>query len=393
MAGSILDLAPCFQYTNPANGDLVIKASSDDYVKSIGIKVCSLSIQTNSQFNLLSELANKVLVLENKPIPTFTLPSLIPTTIASNQIPLVITEFLAILELQFGQLRNATGNPQQIYVNITKVPNNINSSKALGTSGSNLSSLPGWNSTMINLADAVGNIFIMLTDLRSAFRNMELAIGSSCEAVAVVLQGTLQVKFLKLYFTGTIPTNLISCVNEGASFKIQDNSGNFVNYNINVKDNLNVSSGLGIDLSGTPLNFADDLKISGIMSLCDPDSGTQCQKYIEETISNITTCPTLNLSSNYTSISYNFVHVDGTLTYSIQLFNQNNVMVQSRNVNVSSATVVSGTFNDLAVATSFKVRLQIITSNSTKTCPFTQINTLDNPCPAPNSVEAVIELE
>lgn len=387
-----VNLATCFQYPNPANGDLVIKANPDDYLQLVGIKVCNLVNQTNIQNNIISQILGKIVELQNKQSIPYVLPSLFPTSIANPNVSLILDEFTRILEEQFGQLRSATGNPQQIYSGITKLPNNINTSKALGSTGGNLSSLPGWSPVISNVADAIGNAFIMITDLRSAIRNIQLTAGSICEGVAVVLQGVLQVKFLKLYFTGTIPENLVSCLTVGAAFKIQDNSGNFVNYNINIKDNLNISSGLGIDLSGTPLNFADDLKISGIMSLCDNNTGTQCQKYLEEIIVNTGSCPTLSTTSGFTSIGYNFTHTDGILTYSVQLFDQSNVMIQSRNVNVSSTIVVSGSFNDLTVQTAYKIRLQIITSTSTKNCPFLPVSTLANPCADPNNVEAVINL-
>jgi hypothetical protein len=114
---------------------------------------------------------------------------------------------------------------------------------------------------------------------------------------------------------------------------------------------------------------------------------------MEEVINNTGACPQLTLSSSVTSVSYQFVHVSGTLTYSVQLFTAAGIMVQSRNLSVTTPIAISGSFDGLTANTDYKVRLQTITENNTKTCPFTPITTSPNPCAEPTLVEVTLTLD
>ncbi len=64
-------------------------------------------------------------------------------------------------------------------------------------------------------------------------------------------------------------------------------------------------------------------------------------------------------------------------------------MVQSQNVGTSGVTNVAGVFSSLTYGTNYKIRVQMITLNNTKTCPFIPFTTLPNPCPAVTGVTAI----
>lgn len=385
-----LNLATCFQYTNPSNGDLVVIASIEDYVKLIGNKVCSQQNSLTVFQNALASFSVRLTKLENTEAEDYTLPSLAPTGIANPNVSLPLDEFVAELEEQFVQQRSAVGSTTGIFEAIT-ILSGMNSSKALGTTGGTLGNLSGWKPTINDLSQFVTNLAVMAQDLRSAVQNIKLSCcTNSCNSVEIALQATYASRILTLFFTGSVPDNLI---NDGPGWrvKVEDQSGNYVYHVIDVKGNMNISSGVTIDLTSTSLNFVDDLKVSGVYSLKDEDLGTVCQKYLEKVISNQTSCPTVTVTSNFTSLGYKFTHVEGNLTYSIHLYDLSNVMLQSQQVSVSGPFIVQGTFSGLTAGTQYKVRVEMITTESSRLCPFTLSATLPNVCPAPNGVSATLE--
>ncbi len=251
----------------------------------------------------------------------------------------------------------------------------------------------GWSLDPKNLSDTIVNVWLTLADLRSAIANIQQnCCNTLCDGIRLVFEATLETKILKLYFTGTIPSNLISCAADGALFKVEDYSGNSVNVSVDIKNNLNNISGFAVDLNSTPLNFADDLRITSLFCFNDPTTGSMCQNFLETIVSNDMNCPAITLTPTLNSVAYKFSHNSGTLTYSIQLFNSSNVMIQSQNISVSEPVVISDIFSSLLPNTSYKIRVQLITANSTKTCPFTPFITLSNPCPPALSVSAVISI-
>ncbi len=391
MADIIVDFAPCFRYSDPATGDIVTKGPIQDYVKRIAVQVCSLISTIKMQQDINTSFGHRISTLENKSTPTLTIPSLFPTCIADVNTLLPLDEFTQLLELKVCEIISANGTNTAIFNAINTPPSDFNNSKALGTSGGIMGALQGWVLDPKNIADSVINIWKTLGDLRSAVRNIQInCCSSSCAGVGVTLTATLQNKILKLFFMGTVPENLGSCFPGGSTFKISDESGNWFNSVIDIKGNLNNSSGVSIDLSSTAINFADDLDVHTLMCFSDAETGTTCQSCLETHVDNNSNCPVISVVAGLTSVTYSFVHVTGTLTYSIQLFDSTNTMVQSLNVSASSPITISGTFSGLVVASAYRVRVQMITSANTKTCPFIPFNTLPNPCAAPTGISVTI---
>lgn len=385
-----INLATCFQYENPANGDMVVQASAENYIALIGNKVCSQESRLTIFQNALASMGKRLVTIENESTETYTLPSIKPIGIADPNVALPLDTFTQELEKQFSYQRNAVGNQTEIFDTIAAITG-LNTSKSLGSSGGTLSTLPDWVSNVKTLCDFVFNQALMIQDLRSAVRNMQLSCCTgSCNSVEISLQTNYATRILTLIFGGTIPDNLI---NDGPGWrvKIEDFSGNYVYQTVDIKANLNVTSGVSIDLTSSNLNFADDLKVSGVYSLKDDTSGAQCQKYLEKIISNQTSCPILTVTPGFTDISVSFTHVEGSLTYSVQLYDINNSMLQSQQFSVSGAYNVQAQFTGLSVATPYKVRIEMITADSSRLCPFTITQTLANLCPAPNAVTATLE--
>jgi hypothetical protein len=391
MAEPIINLAACFQYPAPLTGDVVTKAPMDEYVVAIGNKVCNLVTLTQTNTKAIASLSTRVSALE-VPATPYQLPSLYPTGIANPNVSIGLVDFVKALESQFVQERTALGTPQDIYAAIAVPPVGLNNAKALGTTGGNLSALPGWVPSVVDLSDSLINLWMVALDLRSAVANIQLNLGNlSCAAVEIVVSTTYQSKVLTIFFTGNIPTTLANCVVGGSLFDIADYSGNKVSQQIDVITNMNNASGVVIDLSATALNFSDDLKVSSTYCLGNQQLGSTCQKYIYTDVVNSSSCPVLTLNPDITAVTFSFVHSLGTLTYSVELYDSTNTKIQSQNTSVSSPTTVSGQFLSLTANTQYKVRIVMITSTTPKACAFTTFTTLPTPCPAANNVLTSLE--
>jgi len=394
MADLIL-LAQCFQYSDPSTGDQVTTLPINNYVSLIGKRVCSLVTTVSTYQQATTQLAGRVTSLEAQfnNLQPYTLPSLYPKYIASPTTALVLNDFTALLEKQFGELRLATGNVNDISDSLAAFTA-LNSLPSVGTSGGNLSALPSWISQVAKMPQGITNLLVMVKDLRSAVTNLQLNFGSNlCNSVEIAMSGTFSNRILTLFFTGTIPSELVNTESGGVLFRIEDQSGGFLNSRVDIKGNLNNTAGISLDLTGANLNFADDLSISGVNSLTNPLSGTTCQKFLELDIVNNSACPTVTISAGYTSLSYSFNHTVGTLTYSTQLYSVNNVQLQAFNTGVSGPITVTGQFTGLTPGTTYKIRVQMITPEITRSCPFAMVDTLPAVCPAPNGVSAEIIIE
>lgn len=388
-------IAECFQFNNPSNGDPVTSLLLSDYVQLIGLKVCTLVLQINTQTSQITNLNNRVVILEKKPTPTFTLPSILPVCVLPSA-QTVITDVLVALEKQFCELRSATGTVTEIYNAIAIQPSNLNTAKALGTQGGTMGEISGWKLIVTDLSDSINNIWLTLADLRSAVTNIKLnCCATVCDGVAIVLNATLpSVNTLQLFFTGTIPAGLTECDEIlGTLFTISDQSGNSINVRVKVIDNMNNPSGFPITLTGTPIVASDDLTITSNFCVQDAATGSTCQSCLEFVFINTLDCPAVNYTSGINTIEYSFSHTSGVKTYAIQLYNSaGTVLIESQTQSATNPTTISGTFSGLSANTTYKARVVVITTTKTISCPFTPITTLLDPCPAPTTVIAILSI-
>ncbi len=396
MAGEI-NIAQCFQFKNPSNGDTVISLLPDDYIKLIGIQTCVLLSTAKTQGAINSNLDGRLRSLENKPAPSFILPSFIPSCVLpANLTPM--DQILVALEQQFCQLRGASGTTTEIYESISTNDSALGNSPAVGTGGGLIKDLTNWQSPVVNAADSIQNIWAVIHDLYSAIINIKAnCCATPCNGVAIKMTASLpNASILKLFFTGTIPSSLIQCSGAGTMFNIADQSGNSINVTLDLIANLNNPSGYPITLTSTPINTADDLTITS--TVCFKDGtingpGTICQSVLSLVFVNTLSCPVVTFISGLTTINFSFVHNSGALTYIVQLYdNTGNTQIAAQTFLVSNPVIVTGTFSGLTEGTNYKVRVLEVATTKTTYCPFVVVATSPNPCPPPRTVQAVITL-
>jgi len=390
----VVNIAECFWFTNEV-GDIVTTMQLDDYVIAIGNRICSQSTQLGGNQTTLENHEERITTLEEEPEPSFVLPTMNPVCVMTgSNIP--IDEVLIELERQFCELRGATGEPTDIYIAISNQCAGLDDAEKLGPGGGNMSSIPGWKTTVQNISDSFTNMWLTICDIRAAVQNIKInCCPTGCDGVTVNLQASMSSPTtLVLYFTGTIPAGFQQCDPSGTQVTVMDTLGGSIVTTINLFAVINDPGGFPIDISGTPLNSSSDFTITSIICLENLSEGTECQFQLTATVINTFTCPNVSYSSTQTEISYDITHIaSGTVTYTVEVYNNaGTVLIASQATTVSSPQTILGTFTGLASSTAYKVRVRATVGTKTTNCPFTPVTTLSEACNPPTNVTAELNI-
>lgn len=387
-----VSIAECFYFQNP-QGDTVTTMQLIDYVTAIGNSVCTLVGQISTINSILQDHEDRITTLETNDSSDVILPRVTPVCVGTPGQPTDMNIVLGALEQQFCELVGATGSTLSIYSSIANQCAGLNNATQLSGNAA-MSSLPGWHTTVGNLAQAITNIWLTICDMRSAIQNIQQnCCTSDCDGVDVSISGVLNATTLTLFFNGSVPTGYAECSPTGTLFTITDSSGGSVSQNIQVLSNLNNTTGVDVDLSGTPVNTNLDLTITATFCV-ETAEGTQCQSIIDYTLGNTALCPTITATSTDSTVGYSFSWSGGAASFDVELYNSSETtLISSQTTGVgSSSSTVSGTFTGLNPGTQYKLRVLININGTITTCPFTPITTVALPCTPPGGVTAALEI-
>jgi hypothetical protein len=375
----VLNLPTCFQYVN-GFGDTVTEAQLTDYVTSIGNRVCQLIVEINTIQIAVADNTARITILENTPPPVYIPPTVTPTCVLPS-VPTQMNDVLSALETQFCQLRSATGGPVDIYINVAKQCAGLNSDASLTSSSITMSSIPGWTSSVSNMAEAFGNMWLTICDLRTAVRNIQLnCCPSGCDGISITLLAVLDGTNLTIYVNGTIPTNFVQCSGT-TQIKISDTSGTSSIVTFDLQSYLNSFAGFTVNLASTPLNTALDLTVEIEPCLSDPNTGTVCKSCLSYTIISTANCPEVTLTAESTAIDYSFTSLAGNYTYTIELYdNTYGTLLQTQTQAAGSTVPVTGSFTTLTSSTQYHIRVSVVPTACLEcpptVCPFNTTTTL-----------------
>lgn len=381
-------IAPCFQYTN-STGDLVTTMTILDYVIAIGNKVCNLVSQINTINDILIDYNIRITTLENAPPPVLVLPKVTPNCLLSPpSTPVDMNIALQELIVQYCALVIATGSGSEILTALTYQCVDLNNSPQLSNPGSNMGSLPGWNTTVSNLADSITNMWLTICDMRDAIENIQsTCCPSGCDLIDVTMTGYISASTVHLVFNGTIPPGFTQCAPGTTTFTITDQSGNTIIRTGDVVTALNSPSGLTYDLTGTTINLADNLNISATLCLSSTSPAATCQSILQTTIVNTALCPTMTYTPTTNSVSYTGLINVGTADYTVELWNSaGTILLQSNTTTITAPGTLSGNFAGLTPSTTYKLRVVVNKGELNEVvCQFSIIQTIAVAClPATN---------
>jgi hypothetical protein len=385
-----VNVAPCFYFTNQL-GDQVTSMQLQDYVHAIGNKICGIIDGTITIQAIIQNQGARIKQLEDTPPPSLVLPSITPACVLPQQ-STSMDAVLTALELQFCQLRSATGLPNQLYQSIDTQPNGLTQAPALSFPGT-MGSIPGWVSNVTNVADTITNMWLTIDDMRKAIMNIKTnCCPSGCDGLVLSLSGySVDSSNIKLYINGTIPPGFIPCTGD-TLFTISDTLGNSFQYPINIPVYLNNPNGVPINLTTTPVNGNSNLTVNALPCFKNDSINATCQSSLSFYIENQNNCPSLVLTQGLTSIGYGIALTTANTTYTVELWNStNSALLQSFVHSVVSPTSISGTFSGLSSGTVYNVRVKVMVGTIESTCPFNSISTLPPLCPAPTSVISTLD--
>lgn len=369
-------IAKEFQFKNQT-GDDVTMLKVSDYAQAIGNKVSTLVNSVAGVQQTLVNHSERLEALEKQGPPTFEMPTIVPVSVLPKEAT-SMQLVLAATEQQFSELKSALGDSNMIYTNLQKIDPNVNDLKSLSIPGTNLSGLKGFTAQPANLADVLGNVLVMLGDMRVAVSNIITNyLPSDCEAISLALIATIRNNQLVVYINGTLPSSIFTNTNGATKFTVADTHGGSVEYPIDIFSIINNPSGYVIDLSDTRLITSDDLNISASPSFSHKTSGSVCKSYLRYTVVNQGICPSVNYVPTANTIAYAFTSGPGTQAYSIELWNSSGTTLVSSQTFVSnSVKAITGTFVNLESRTLYKVRIKISINNVETPCEYTSVTTI-----------------
>ena len=392
----VVAIAPCFYYLNPF-GDTVTSMQLIDYVNAIGNRLCTLATDITNLQTAVSNLTIRVTNLENQPPPQVSLPTLIPNCVLSAEQHSMI-DVLTALETQFCQLQSATGAPISLYQNIVKQCAGLNTSLQLNGSGGTMASIPGWTSTVTNLAQSFGNSWLAICDMRQAIRNIQLnCCPQGCDGISMSLTALISSSNLTIYPTGLIPFGFVQCGGSSTQVVVTDSDGNSATFTFDLLSYINNPTGYLISLVSTPINISLNMTIVIQPCLYNPNTNATCQRYLSYFITNSALCPSISFVSTETTIAYSFNSNSGDYTYNVQLWNDiASLELDNQTTVQAGVAIVSGTFSTLTAGTTYRVRVVITPTGcgecSPTECMFNIISTDPLPCDPPTGVSSEINL-
>lgn len=389
-----INFASCLQYDNPVTGDPVVSGTVEEYAVLIGNKVCQILTDINTIYSTLTQHDTRITALENAnntlTLPTVTPACVLPPTAQDMDV------VLEALEEQFCELRTATGTASELISATTDQCANLSSADRLSGAGT-MATIPGWNTQVINLSHSLSNMWLTICDMRTALQSVMDCCAEDCTDILVAMSATLNAEgtAIQIDFAGTsIPSSFISCNPLGSLITITDSAGNTYTERAVVATYALNQTYLSITISGTTLTPGSNYTVT--LEHCVSNGTITCERTLTSSIENGTSCPTLNLTVDTTSISYDFNHVLGSgVSYRIELMDLSNTVIAIKTHNAQPNGTLTGSFTGLIAGTNYRIRaVVVIAGQSDKVCPYTQVTTSGDPgqdnCDTPTSVTPTI---
>lgn len=392
----LVPIASCFYFTDPRTGDQITALQLTEYVTLIGNTMCTILEALGISQGTINNHEVRITQLEevtSQPPPQ-NLPSIVPVCVLPAELTSIDTVLIA-LEAQFCALRSATGMPDLILANIAKQCIGLTEDQALNGSGVTMGALQGWSPVVSNMAQALGNMWLTICDMRQAIKNIQLnCCPTGCAGIELNLFASLQGDTITIYPTGTIPNGFLQC-SGSTQVQISDSQGGSATFNLNLIGSLNNPTGVTFSLQGTPINTALDLTVVMQPCLNNQSTNATCQSYLSYTVVNNASCPAVTFQTSQGTIFYNFTSQTGDFTYNVQLWDaMGATMISNQVLVVNGVQPVAGQFSSLSPGTIYKIRLVINPTACPEcepvSCPFSTLTTNPPTCPAPEAVSAGI---
>lgn len=283
----ILVLPLCLQYTDPSTGLLVTTLKLSDYAVLTAQSFCSLQTTVTNQSNLIYNIDNRVTVLEDA--PPYTPPVVTPHCTygsVTSGVPAQMNIVLDSLDEQYCQLRDVLGTNTELNIAASSQCTLLGSTNALSQSGT-MSSLPGWNNTISNLAQSLENMWITICDMRGIMYDLKECCGAAdCSAffLGYTANADAPRENVTLIFNSftVIPSGFTNCPLL-STVSITDGDGNIYTDTLDLVALATNPAGITYDVSTAFLNPL--LPYTVTVTGCIVKDSSTCSKVVTNTIS------------------------------------------------------------------------------------------------------------
>ena len=291
-----LALPTCLQYSNGAGGT-VTQLVHNQYTLRIATKYCELKSTVDGHSNSISNLDYRLTIAEEKLKLGYTLPKVTSNcaypgaSISAGQL-VGVDVLVDVVESELCNLRAVLGTNTQIGAAST-VPGgicitttNLNSAPALAKPGSTLSSYTGWNSTVVNLAQSIQNLWITVLDMRCVINDLKSCCGKfDCSSFVldfdVSTDSTRQNVTINFFNKMKFPSETGVTNGTGGNkprIEITDGTNTIVDNTIDLVALRTNPTGITIPVAGTgvtnPLNVSGTYSVTVVGSIVK--EGTDC---------------------------------------------------------------------------------------------------------------------
>lgn len=368
-----IPVALCFYYVDPL-GNTITTMTVDQYVTALGNWICPANNAINSLNQTVAVHTDQISTLQTRvaAIPSDSVQLITPVCVLSS-IPTEETTVVIALEQQFCQLQSAIGSSTEIFKAIRQQCVGLAEDAVLGGRGGNMASIPGWNSTLLNMAAAMNNIWLTLCDVRVAIKNIQATCcPTACNSINLTMFANFTNPNLTIFVNGNIPAGFANCLAAGALVTITDDTGGSMTAYVDIVALLNNPSGFNVIMVSPPINISSNFHVNIDACLTNSSTSATCQRILDYVVVNEIICPSMTYIADRDSISYSGSTVIGTNSYDVQLWNNaGTILIANQVQTITGPNPLNGAFLALTPNTTFRIRVVITNASETvTTCPF-----------------------
>jgi len=302
-----LNLPSCLQYTN-AQGQTVTQLVHNQFSLTLANRFCQVKATVDIHTTQIGGLNTRVAALENATVDP--LPQVSVQCLTGSSTLVDLDAALGTVSTQLCSLKGVLGSNTAITSAAAKQCTSLSNLPSLSATGA-MSALPGWSSTVTNLADSINNLWLTVCDMRANLVALKDSVGAvNCAAVIVDFIASLNEArtSLTINFNGLTSyqgvlglTGFSDCSQSGSILTVEDSAGKKFITNVNIVANATNSSGVTISIpTGTGANQLNaSLNYKVTLQACVKKDSVECNKTIEKNLF----APCTNITINSATIS------------------------------------------------------------------------------------------
>jgi len=287
-----------FQYVEPSTGLPVARLPLNEFASNTASNASTLKTIVNTHTVQISNQEMRVQTLENN--PGYVPPMVTPLGSYGGVIAGVPTEMnllLTAVENDYWLYKLSVGSTTDIINATNSQTPFLGSSEALGQSG-NMSGVTGWINSVGNLAQSIQNLWLTVSDIRTAVNTIKQNIIPDCSQFILLFTASFDTPRteLEIFYNGNtiIPSGFTNCPTL-STITVTDGSVTWTS-SFDLTDGVDEGSSV-FDLTGSGLNTSLPYTIT--INGCIVNGGVTCSKTVS-----VINLPTTTTTTSVAPVGY-----------------------------------------------------------------------------------------